>query len=315
MAIRYATSQLTPHGTTLLRKLVTPDESGFDLKLDLPLGLLLFLFAVWVRLPNLLTIPIFNDETREVLSALDIARGLHFPLTNVSTYIGPLYLYLLAAAFRVFGVFPELPRLFVMVLAALTVVATFWLGKLCANRLAGVLGAALFATASTHIFVNSHIANSASIAPLFTTLTIIALTYAQKKRSTLLWVAAGFLYGLSLQTHPTVIFLAPALLLWVLLDPKNRAQLKTAPPYLAIGATALAYSPALLHNALTWGSTRTSLESVSRRTYAFGLPESITDYGDRLAMHSIAIWRTFAAEFDPLRTLGDYVQFPLILYL
>lgn len=282
---------------------------------DLVLVALLMGLAVFVRLDHYMTIPVITDETREVLSALGIARGEQFPLTNVSTYIGPIFLYLLALAFRVFGVSPELPRLFVLSLGALTVGATYWLGRLWANRLAAFLGAGLFTTAATHIWVNSHIANSASTTPLFTTLTIIAMTYALRNHGASAWIVAGLLYGLALQTHPTVILLAPVLALWVLLNPVYRRELSTRGPYLAIVAAVLAYSPVLVHNALTWGTAQSSFSSVTRRTYAFGLPENLGDYSNQVVNTTLDIWRAFAAQFVPFATWSEVLQFAPLFYL
>lgn len=300
------------------QKRTTTRELLFRLKPlvpDLVLAALLMGLAVVIRLDHYMTIPVITDETREVLSALGIARGEQFPLTNVSTYIGPIFLYLLAFAFRVFGVSPELPRLFVLSLGALTVGATYWLGRLWANRLAAFLGAGLFTTAATHVWVNSHIANSASTTPLFTTLTIIAMTYALRNHRASAWIVAGLLYGLALQTHPTVILLAPALALWVMLNPVYRRQMRTRRPYLAIGAAVLAYSPVLVHNALTWGTAQSSFSSVTRRTYAFGLPENVGDYANQVVNTTLDIWRAFAAQFVPFETWRDVLQFVPLFYL
>jgi 4-amino-4-deoxy-L-arabinose transferase-like glycosyltransferase len=285
------------------------------LVLDIAISLVLFALAVYTRAPEFNTIPMINDETREVLLALDIAQGRQFPLVNVSTYIGPLFLYLLAVVFRVFGVSPEVPRLFVLGMGALTVVATYWLGKVWANRLAGFLGAALMVTASTHIWVNSHIANSASTVPLFTTLAILAFSVAKKNGSLAAWVAGGVLYGCALQMHPTIIFLAPILGLWFLLDPVSRKQLRTRGPYLAVGAAVVPLMPLLIHNVLTWGTHRASLDSVSRRTYAFALPESVGEYVGRIGLHLHQISRSFAAVFDPPRDMTEYFWSVLAIYV
>lgn len=282
---------------------------------DVVLVSLLVGLAVFLRLPHLMTIPVITDETREVLLALKIAHGQAFPLANVSTYIGPVFLYLLALTFRAFGVSPELPRLFVLGAAALTVGATYWLGKVWANRLAAVLGAGLFVTAATHIWVNSHIANSASITPLFTTLTVLALTYALKRRKVSAWILTGLLYGLALQSHPTVILVAPALVGWALWTSENRRQLHSPAPYLAIVAALLAYSPVVAHNVITWGTSRSSFSSVARRTYAFGLPENAADYFNQVQNTALDIWRAFAAQFVAPQTWLDLAQWVTLAYL
>jgi hypothetical protein len=74
-------------------------------------------------------------------------------------------------------------------------------------------------------------------------------------------------------------------------------------------------APLLLHNALTWGTSSASLNSVSRRTYAFGLPEDATDYADRVGLHIHETLRSFAAVFNPPEQLSDYMFSVLAVYV
>ena len=61
------------------------------------------MLSVRARWTNLQTIPAFTDEVEEVALALAIFREGAWPLTNVDPYIGPLWNYLLAAAFWLLG--------------------------------------------------------------------------------------------------------------------------------------------------------------------------------------------------------------------
>lgn len=266
---------------------------------DVGLSVIFFALAIAARLPHFTTIPIISDESREVLWALDIARGAHFPLVATDAYDGPLFAYSLALLFRVFGVSSELPRVYVLVVGALTVVTTYWLGKQWANRFVGIITALLMLTAGTHIFVNSHLAWSNSTTPLYTTLTLLAFTRALSSRSTRAWLVTGALYGLALHTHPSVIMLAPAFALTLLANSQTRAQMKTRAPYLALIVCLVAYSPVLWHNALYWGTARASIATAARREYAFGLPESVGEYTQRLALHAGEMARAVASDFNP----------------
>jgi 4-amino-4-deoxy-L-arabinose transferase-like glycosyltransferase len=128
------------------------------------------LAATAVRIPYLQTIPAFSDELNEVMHGLEILRGESLPLTNVTSYIGAFYNYLVAAAFFLVGPQIVTPRALVMVMGVLTVGATYVLARQVAGPIAGAVAAALLTTSGTHILVNSHIALSSSITPLFVTL-------------------------------------------------------------------------------------------------------------------------------------------------
>ena len=90
-----------------------------------------------VRIPYLQTIPAFSDELNEVMLGLGILRGEGIPLTNVTSYIGAFYNYLVAGAFFVIGPQIIAPRALVMVLGVLTVAATYLLGRQVAGPLPG----------------------------------------------------------------------------------------------------------------------------------------------------------------------------------
>ncbi|MGE3271567.1 MAG: hypothetical protein AB7P40_22645, partial [Chloroflexota bacterium] len=221
-------------------------RGGWRIDLLLAGGLALLAFAV--RWPYLWTIPRFTDETLEVLHSLAIVRDGARPLTNYDSYYGALYNYLVAAALAVSGQSPLAPRAVVLVAGILTVVATYALGLEVARRMAGfgtthqrlvgLLAAALLATNGPHVVVNSHIAWSNCLTPLFTTLAFWALLQSSRadapsppfplsrarergrgRDGHLHWLLplAGLLLGLALQTHPLVVALLPGIALGVLL--------------------------------------------------------------------------------------------------
>lgn len=87
---------------------------------DLLWSLALFLFAVAVRIPNLLLIPEITDETEEVREAIRIVREGRWPLVAVDAYDGPLFIYLLSFVLRVGGFCLATPRGFSLVVGALS---------------------------------------------------------------------------------------------------------------------------------------------------------------------------------------------------
>ncbi|MDP8924734.1 MAG: hypothetical protein M3O34_17915, partial [Chloroflexota bacterium] len=159
--------------------------------------------ALVVRWPYLWTIPRFTDETLEVLHSLAIVRDGARPLTNYDSYYGALYNYVVAAALWLGGESPFAPRIVVLIAGALTAVVTYALGRELAihllgdagapgsvqrhaegalvPRLTGALAALMLATNGQHVVVNSHVAWSNCLTPLFTALALWALLRATRR--------------------------------------------------------------------------------------------------------------------------------------
>ena len=208
--------------------------------------------ALAMRLPHLQTVPHLTDETGEVLFARAITFEGARPFTHTDAYNGPLWPYLLAIAFRTFGSSAALPRLFALALGMATVAATFALGWVLApvNRRAeaALIAGALAATSFTHTLVGSRVAWSNSSTPLWTTLGVLTLLAAVRRRSGPLLVAAGFLGGLALHTHPSVSVFLAALVVWFVSAADRRAWLRSRWPRLAVAGAVLAYGPVIYFN-------------------------------------------------------------------
>ena len=136
------------------------------------------MLSVRARWTNLQTIPAFTDEVEEVALALAIFREGAWPLTNVDPYIGPLWNYLLAAAFWLLGPGAVVPRLVVLSAGVLTVVLTYALGRVLFCVRVGLLGATLLGTSAVHAAVNSHVAWSNCVTPLFAVAGLLVLSWA-----------------------------------------------------------------------------------------------------------------------------------------
>jgi len=238
---------------------------------DVVLVLGMFVAALLLRLPMLLEAPAFTDEMIEVLFGLKIYRAETFPLTGADTYYGPLWAYILAAAFWVFGPSPELPRAIVLVTGSLAVVITYLFGREIGGRVAGVVAASMLLTAPWHVLTHSRVAWSHTLTPLLMTLALLLLARALKREGGWLLVGAGLVLGLAVQSHPTAVVVLPGMALATLLHPRGRRWLRTPWPYLAGLAAVLAYSPIIAYNLLYPGG---SLAEGRQRTYAVADLES-----------------------------------------
>jgi len=219
------------------------------------LGLaVLLVVATAARLTALRDVPRLTDETDEVMRGFAIARGEILPLTNVDAYIGPLWNYLLAAGFLVFGPSAAVPRALTVLVGLLTVAATLWLGWELARRLGLsehreiVAGGAAFllATSSFHAVVSSRIGWSHALTPLFMTLALALLLRWERTASARSLAFGGLTYGLAVHTHPTALAVAPGLLAWALLHASRLARRRAA--YAGLGLAIAVNLPLLVFN-------------------------------------------------------------------
>ena len=264
--------------------------------------------AVVARLPNLLSIPAFTDEVEEVALSLDILRdGVH-PLTNVDPYIGPLWNYLLAGAFWLVGPSAAVPRAIMLGAGVLTVLLTYALGRALHGRRVGLLAATLLATSAVHTAVNSHIAWSNCITPLFTTAGLLVVARGLHENRPRLLLPAGLLYGLAFHTHPTA---APVLVGAALAVAVQQPRWLRGPwPYLAAVVAVIANANLIVYNLQTGGRTF-SYASEVQASYVqeTGAPGS---YFGQLADLLLGLVRGIGNVLDRRAGLVEYAGEPLL---
>ena len=336
MANLSATASSEPSGEpTGPRRLEHAGVSGW---VDLILPTALALFALAVRWPHLWTVPRFTDETLEVLHSLSIVRDGARPLTNYDSYYGALYNYLVAGALWLGGQSPLVPRVVILTTGALTVAATYLLGRALATRLwpvggglwsalapraAGALAALFLATNGAHVVVNSHIAWSHCLTPLLTTLGFWLLRRVDPSpqppprrgegemlggRGACL-AAAGFVFGLALQTHPLVAALLPGAAVYVLW--RGRALWRTPWPYAGLLFFLIGYGNVLLYN---WQTGFESLTSGQRIRTEYGRDQDATvGYGPTLVTMLLLLARVLGGAVDQRASWLQYVFDPLLL--
>ncbi|MDP8925229.1 MAG: glycosyltransferase family 39 protein [Chloroflexota bacterium] len=269
---------------------------------------LLFGFGLALRLPHLWTIPTLTDEANEVLRGLAVAEGRLLPLTNVNTYLGSFYNYLLATVFLAVGPSIFAARALVALAGALTVPATFLLlRELGAGRGLAVIGTALLATSGTHIVVSSHVAWAHSLTPLASTLGLWLLARALHRDRSRLLVLAGLALGLAVQTHTSAIALVPGAAVYAVI--RRPAWLRTPWPYLAVLAFLAVNANLIAFTAFSRGESFAEAQD-HVRSYARSGATGADLYRENLGKLGLTFGRMVAGAVDVRESAAGYLADP-----
>lgn len=141
----------------------------------------------------------------------------------------------------------------VRLLSALSCGVNTWLIADLTRRLGATpkacFRAALWYNATLTVCLGGMLATPDAPASLFWTLTLWALARFWEHKRAAWWIAAGLAAGLAVMSKYSGLFLAPGVLLWLLLVPGGAAELRKPGPWIASSLAALVFAPNLVWNA------------------------------------------------------------------
>ena len=196
----------------------------------LPLGI--FILALFVRFVYLIqlksSLPFFSapilDELYHDTWAQQIASGNW--VGTEPFFRAPLYVYLLALTYEIFGHNLFLPRLFQIILGSLSCVLIFFIAKKLFNRSVGILSGVTASLYAMLIFYDAQLLITSLI--VFLDLVVIALLLrASEKPKPLNWLLCGAVLGLSAIARPNILVFVPFILIWVFFQFRNKFPIKT----------------------------------------------------------------------------------------
>jgi 4-amino-4-deoxy-L-arabinose transferase-like glycosyltransferase len=199
----------------------------------------------------------FQTETGHIAYSLADGKGFSSPFQRDSgptAWLAPVYPYLLAGIFKVFGIYTLRSFLTALLLNILysagTCVPIFYAGK----RIAG-LGVASAAAGLWALFPNAIIIPfewiwDTSLSALLVATLLWATLELPESRRARDWCLYGLLWGFALLTNPAVALLLPVLLTWAAYRQGNRdgASAWLARPALAAATTLLCCVPWTIRN-------------------------------------------------------------------
>ncbi len=160
-------------------------------------------------------ITFLGDEGRDVLVVYNILHGhltLLGPTASVGGFfMGPIYYYFMTPFLWLFHNDPVGPAIMVGIFGTITVWLIYKIGAEFFGKLAGFFAASLYAV-SPLVLSYSRSSWNPNLMPFFSLLSIYVLYKAITKQNILLFFVFGILFGVLIQLHYIVLFLAVAVI-------------------------------------------------------------------------------------------------------
>ena len=224
--------------------------------------ILRFGFVLWkqtyIRAPG--SILPFGAEICSIAEHIVRGQGFSSPFsqdTGPTAWIAPVYPYLCALVFRVFGIYSETSALVLIgiqcIIAAATGVSIYGLGRRTFGPQVGLYAAWIW-TLSPFFFrwPVSWIWDFAASAFLLSVVFIVTLDVAEKN-STRLWLGLGAIWALIALTNPALLSVMPFTFAYAVLVNHRALRRWLAPMMLAVVLFAALVSPWLIRNELVFG--------------------------------------------------------------
>lgn len=197
----------------------------------------------------------FEQETGNIAMALATGKGYSSPMrreTGATAWLTPVYPFMLAGIFCVFGVF-TLHAFYAaaalnIIFSAVTCVPIYFAGRRIAGIGAASLAAWLWALFPNAIVIPFQWIWDTSLTALLATTILWATTALIESRRMRDWCAYGFLWGLTLLTNAVLGGTLPFLLSWMVYRERRDVRGRLARPVTALGIAILCCVPWTMRN-------------------------------------------------------------------
>lgn len=168
------------------------------------------------------TVVPFGYETGAIAASIAQGHGYSSPLgvpSGPTAWLTPVYPYLLAGIFKVYGVYSYTSQLAIITLncffSALTCVPIYFAGRKLSGVAAGAIAAWIWAAYGQAILTPVLWVWDTSLAALCCACIVWATLEIRDSRRVLDWVLYGALWGFSLMVNASLASVAPFVLLWL----------------------------------------------------------------------------------------------------
>ncbi len=163
----------------------------------------------------------FGYETGRVARAIAEGRGFSDPFhgpTGPTALLPPLYTYLLAGVFKLFGVYTQASAIVILFLdslfSALTCWPIYYAARRCFGAKAALYSAWAWALLPHAIYLSAQLIWDQNLTTLFAALIVLAALHLEDSTSLGAWAGFGLLAGLGALTNPIVLAPVPFLIAW-----------------------------------------------------------------------------------------------------
>ena len=191
----------------------------------------------------------FSDSLYYHKWAQDIVRGQPGPAVF---YMGPLYPYLLAFFYKIFGAQPQVVLWFQVLLGSAGCGLIYLLGRMVFGRAVGLLAALMGALYAVEIFYEGALLMTTTLYVL-NLLLLVSIFWALRRKSWFVWIVPGLLLGLSALGRANVLAFLPLLILGIFLLVRDRGKkgVRWVPAALAVFlGVLLVIAPVVVRNAV-----------------------------------------------------------------
>lgn len=202
----------------------------------------------------------FGWEAGRVARSLAAGQGFQSPLmgdTGPTAWLPPAYPLLLAAVFRVFGIYTAAAAIAILslngFLSALTVLPVYAIARRIWGDTVAAVAGWMWTLFPFAIFIGAFRVWSECLDGLLVSLVfLVALTQAATSRVTV-WLGAGVLTGLAALNNPNTMSLVPALWGWAAWQRYQKSDRARQPLLGAILALLITVAPWFVRNAAAFG--------------------------------------------------------------
>ena len=202
------------------------------------------------RSPQTLASVPFEQETGNIAMALATGKGFSSPTrrdTGPTAWLPPIYPFMVAGIFRIFGVF-TLHAFYAaaalnILFSAVTCVPIYLAGKRMAGTAAAALAAWLWAFFPNAIMIPFQWIWDTSLTGLLAATILWATLALNQSRPMRDWCAYGFLWGFALLTNPALGAALPFLIGWAFYREGQKVRGRYARPLAALGIAILCCIP------------------------------------------------------------------------
>ncbi len=165
----------------------------------------------------------YGYETGHIARSIALGKGFSSPLNGLDSgptaWLTPIFPYLLAGVFKLFGIFSYASFLTIVTIdclfSAVACIPVFFIGKRLAGVAAGVTAAWIWALFPIAIIMPFSWVWDTCLASAMVGLVLWATLALQESHRLWAWIGYGLLWAFTLMVNPAILSLLPFILLWL----------------------------------------------------------------------------------------------------